>query len=253
MTTGIRFPVDLPLPSRDYADEDEASRTAFEPEIGTARRRQKYRATPRLFEVSFDFTQAQYAIFDVWWQNTIRGGELPFDVLLLDADETPTWFTVHWVGEYEAEVVGVMDWRVRGTLRAVEGTFGTTRPSGTDELRGIANLEVSARGDLLISKKLRGIASLDVVGTGRLNTGARLFGIAELGIYFATRAKFGSLPLRGLATLDVTGTAVLYIAVVNSYTGESRTWQRMDWFGTGAAEDVSVATTGRQRAWMEDY
>lgn len=255
MSTGIRFPVDLPPPSREgYGDEFEETRSKFAPEVGAARRRQRTRATPRLFSVQWAFDQDQYQTFDKWWQYVIQGGALPFDIQLLDDDATLTWFTVYFMGDYDAEVVGVMDWRVRGTLRAIDVTFGTTRAPGTDELLGRAAVGVTAAtGKLLITRALRGAANVGLQNAEGHLLLPPLEGEATVGLYSATRGKLGPFPFRGEITVGISdATGLLVIGVVNYYPELSRQWQNLDWFGrVGGSEDINTEPAAVSREWME--
>lgn len=251
MSTGIRFPVDLPVPGRSgYGDTEEPTRSEFRPEVGMGRRRQKYRSTPRIFEVEWTFTQDQYTIFDTWWQETIQGGALPFDIQLLDDDETLSWFTVYWLEEYEAEVVGVMDWRVRGRLRATEATFGTTRPSGTDELNGSASITVAGTGDLLVSTSLRGAASIDITGTGRLKP-IDMRGETTLLLTSATGGRIKVGVFRGAATIGVDATGQIEIGTIGYFPELSRQWMGMAWAPGLYAQDISAVTQAVSLEWME--
>lgn len=253
MSTGIRFPVDLAPPDRDgYGDEFEDTRGKFAPEIGANRRRQRMRATPRTFTVQWTMSQADYHIFDVWWQNTIKGGAMPFDILLLDDDETLTWFTAYWVGEYDAEIVGVMDWRVRGTLRTIAETFGTVRPSGTDELKGQAAIGIgAATGDMLIAKVLKGTATVGLATVeGHLSL-PPLHGSAEVGMYSQPTAKFGPMPFHGSAAVGLAGAeAQIPIVYLTFYPELSRQWQDLDWVGSIAAQDINGEPGVPSREWM---
>lgn len=246
MSTGIRFPVSLPVPGRPgYGDTEETTRSEFRPEVGMGRRRQKYRSTPRIFEVEWTFKQAQYEQFDAWWQNVLQGGALPFDIQLLDNSETLSWFTVYWLGEYEAEVVGVMDWRVRGRLRATAATFGTTRASGTDELGGRATLAVTGVADILVSTALRGAASIGATGTGRLKL-PDMRGETTLLLTSATVGKIKVGFFRGAATIGVDATGQL-----ENVPALSRQWMGMAWAPNLPAQDISAAAQAVSLAWME--
>lgn len=186
MTSGIRFPQELRLPDRDgYGDVYAEGRTAFQPDTGAVRRRNRFTVTPRIFDVQWSFTQAELYAFDWWVQNTIEGGALKFDIQLLDDDQTLVWYTVNAVGQYsydiqepEAEPRYVVQWK----LCALDNHFGEFRPAGTDELRGFTGVGVTGRGALQVAKALHGFTGVGVSSaTGRLNL-PPLYGTIEVGM-----------------------------------------------------------------------
>ncbi len=209
MATGIRFPSDLRVPDRNgYTESFEDTRSAVEMEIGTVRRRNRFRRPPRLFDLQWTFTQSDFQVFDIWWQDTVAGGAKAFDIQLLDSDETVVWYTVSAREEYKAEVVNEMEWRVTLQVKALDENFGTTRPAGTDELRGLAEAGVTARGTILIARTLRGKTDLGVTATARFSLPA-MRGLAEVGMFRLPRARFGAFPLTGDTAVGVSGSAQL--------------------------------------------
>lgn len=209
MATGIRFPSQLRVPDRNgYAEVYEDTRSAVEMEIGAVRRRNRHRKPPRLFDLQWTFNQDDFQVFDIWWQDTIAGGAKQFDIQLLDSDETIVWYTVTAKGEYRAEVVNELEWRVTMQVKALDDNFGTTRPTGTDELRGLLEAGVTARGTLLIARTVRGTTTVGVTATARFSLPA-MRGIAEVGMFRTPRARFGAFPLTGVATVGVTGSTKL--------------------------------------------
>lgn len=183
MPVGIRTPPEVRQPDNDgYSDGYEETRTTTEMETGAPRVRNKMRTAPRTFRIRWTMTNEVYKVFDIWWQETVRGSEREFDTQLLDDDEVLTWFTVRFVeGTYNAQIDENDKWIVSGTLRTTEDGF-LDRPAGTDELHGEANFSFLATGAMLIDKVL--------------------FGAASLGIKSAT-AKFKVNPFHGQASIGL--------------------------------------------------
>lgn len=165
MPTGIRLPTIVPPPDRAGGQQDtyEETRTTVEMESGSPRVRNKMRTAPRLMSVRWTMKQDVYHTFDIWFQETIRGGAEVFDLQLLDDTDTLVWYTAEWQdGTYSAEINQDGIWVVNGTLRMVGESFAD-RPPGTDELAGRAILSVRSAGNMLIKKVLFGRA---IVGLG---------------------------------------------------------------------------------------
>lgn len=251
MATGVRFPSTLRVADRDgHGDTFEEIRSAFEPEVGSVRRRNRMRSAPRVFDLQWVFRQADYHTFDLWWQNTIKGGERDFDIQLLDDDETLVWYTVHVLGPYKAEVVNELEWRVTMRVRALGDNFGAVRPSGTDELAGRTSVGVSrASAAIKIAKPIRGAATVGLTGTGKLNFDA-MRGATSVGMYRLPRGTLAPIPLIGITTIGVTATGALDVGVTGYYSELSRQWTDLDWLGALAAQDISGNTDAVQREWI---
>lgn len=204
MATGIRLPKDIPVPLRDgYEDTYEETRSTVAMDAGSPRMRNRMRSAPRLFDVVWHMTAAQYKVFDIWFAETVKGGSLPFDLQLLDDTEALVWYTSRFEqGTYRAEISEHDNWRVSARIRA-EGDSFATRPSGTDELEGRADMSLSAVGKLVIQVALRGLAELDLSGRGTLKP-VPLFGSAVLDL--SGRGRLLPRPFYGIATLDLTAT-----------------------------------------------
>lgn len=250
MTTGIRFPVDLPPPLREgYGTEFEETRSRQEREIGAARQRRKTLTEPRLETVTWVFTQKQFNIFDNWWQFTIQCGVRLFDIQLTDDDGGLTWYTVRWIGEYEAIINSERyEWRVTGTLRSLEDPF-TTRPSGTDELRGIARGMTNSSGYLIIDRALRGAATVEASATARFSQGSmRAQALPEV----TAKAWLGPVILRGRASVEVTakGDGISFGLVVGG--PNNRVWMGLNFMKHGRSTDIISATLdeGVRRSYM---
>lgn len=188
MPSGVVFPINLPVVSRPgHGDMFEEIRSSFEPEIGVSRRRNRMRVAPRIFELQLDLSQDEYQIFDLWWQDTIKAGELEFDIQLLNDDNVLVWYTVNVLEEYSADVTKTMDWLVSFKVRAKLDHFGITRDPGTSELLGTADIGLtSAAGALQVYTPFYGTVTLDLTATGEFNiTG--LLSSAEVGMYWLPR------------------------------------------------------------------
>lgn len=210
MATGIRIPPQVPPPLRDgYGDTYEETRTSVEMDAGAPRIRNKMRSAPRLFTVTWHMTADVYKVFDIWFAETIAGGAKQFDIQLLDDSETLVWYTATFQdGSYRAAIEEDNNWRVSATLRAVGESFAT-RPPGTDEMRGVANLSLlPARGQLLIRKVLFGSVMLGIgEGTRGALKPVPLYGRAVFDLN--GRGRLYPRPLYGRATMDLTATGAL--------------------------------------------
>lgn len=258
MSSSVRFPAELMPPTTDgYGDSFEESRQKFSPEIGQSRRRLRTRRVPRRFNVQWTFSQDEYQVFDKWWQNSIAGGSIPFDIQILDDVVGLTWYTVYWIGEYQANIVDGMNWSVSGVLQAKEPTFGATRPSGTDELRGLSDIGIlSSSGYLLIGKVLRGLANIEVTPSARFLLPA-LYGSSTVGMFQLPSGKLAPFPVRGSASVGVeSATGLLEIGVVSYFPELSRQWQGLSLFSkTGSQTDLrdpsDASISAVKRDWME--
>jgi hypothetical protein len=169
---GIRIPPDVPVPDREGHDNSfEDHRTEFQPVTGAIRRRAKYRSVPETYSVQWTLTFEEFSAFDYWYQYTIRGGELPFDLQLLDDDATLTWYTARGVGPISYEIIdpqGVIGYVIKWKLRVLGGDHGTFRPSGTDQLRGATSVGVTTAGNLFSYTPFHGRASSGISATARI-------------------------------------------------------------------------------------
>lgn len=183
MPTAIRTPVDLPLPMvAGYGSTIEESRSRVEMDVGRPRTRRKTRTVAKQFEIQWDLDRFQYQSFDIWWQYIIKGGALEFDMQLEDDDGSIVWYTCIWLGEYKAEVIDGLAWRVTAKARTISEPF-EIRPAGTDDLHGLSKMALSGQGQLLVLKVLRGTATMEFVG----------------------KATLGAIPMYASAQMQITG------------------------------------------------
>lgn len=192
MSSGIRFPVSLPVPLRDsYAESFEEIHRATEMEVGVSRRRARMRKAPRRFDIALSLSQAEFTVFDDWWHETILGGARSFDIQLLDSDDIDplVWYTV-WIvdGKYSLNVTQSFDYEVSFTVRTASEPF-TDRPVGTDSLQGYASVGIrSAKLDLSVYTPVRGLANVGLTSaTVKLNL-QPMRGAANFGV--VARARF---------------------------------------------------------------
>lgn len=195
----IRFPADLRPPDREgYSDNYEVIQSEFVPEIGASRRRNRFTTAPREFSVEWIFTQREFAIFDEWHETAICGGEREFDIQLLDDAYALVWYTVTAPEPFRYEIVepeGVYQFRVTWKLRAKSPSFGTIRPSGTDELGGSCIAGVfNASGKLKVYAPFFGTCEPSVSATLRTLL-SPLSGVSEVGMYQLPILRYSGVTL----------------------------------------------------------
>lgn len=168
MPTGILFPPSLPPPLRDDNNtEFEKSTRRMDLEIGMARQRRTTRTEPRLESVGWVFSQAQFKTFDLWFQNTIRSGELEFDILLSDDLLGLTYYTASMLEGYEANIdYTKYEWHVTAKLRLKYAPFAI-RPPGTDDLNARFDSTSSFGARLIVGVPWRASFDSTSVFTGR--------------------------------------------------------------------------------------
>lgn len=253
MATGIRFPANLPIPERDtYSETFEEIHRVTEMEVGTKRRRARMRTAPRRFNLSFVFSQAEFTVFDQWWQNTILGGERQFDIQLLDEDDADplVWYTVNIVdGVYNLNVNNVLDYEVAFNVRAVGQSFAD-RPAGTDTLRGQSFMGMQlVRGDLLVFTPYRATTSIGITYARAVANLPPLRGATSF--YMRGRARFLPTPIWGVAILGFVATARFDPTAIVYYPELSRQWQGYGWLRPLASEDINTSQEYVSREWME--
>lgn len=164
MSSSISFPTDLPIPLRDsYSETFEEIHSASDMEVGPSRRRARMRRAPRQFGLNLSLSQAEFGIFDNWWQGTVSGSASTFDIRLLDEDDllSLVWYTVTVVdGQYHLNVTPVADYEVSFKVRSILDSF-VDRDSGTDTLQGQSKLGMrNVSGRILIYSPYAGRGSL---------------------------------------------------------------------------------------------
>lgn len=210
MPTGICLPPQIPPPERDgYDDTYEETRSSVDMQTGPPRMRNKFRVAPRLINVRWTLSNAAYRIFDIWFSETLKGGEVPFDIQLLDDTEELVWYTARWSkGEFRAEIQEDGKWVVTGTIRSTEDPFAD-RPSGTDELGGRGSFNFTGKGNMLIAKVLFGAGSLGLSFARGALRATPFFGQTFFEMF--TRGQLTPRPFYGRGTFDLTGIAALAV------------------------------------------
>jgi hypothetical protein len=169
MVSPIRYPRSLPPPLPDgYGDSSGETRAFFQPEVGHPRTRQRFRKTPRFFDLRFFFSQTQFDLFFDWFYGALKQGVSLFDIELIDGDENAlAWFTGRLIGGYELEVDSAFNYWVAVKFRTTEEPF-TDRPESADDLFGINSAEAVNSGALEIIVALRTTSDVAATNTGRL-------------------------------------------------------------------------------------
>lgn len=196
----IRFPAQLPRPDRDtYQEAFEESRSRVPMETGSQRQRRRRSLAPRTFTLTFNFSLAQYATFDNWYQNDIKGGSLPFDIELLNDDNDVVWFTVYQIAEYSYAIRGVAldTWQISWVVQSRLPSF-VTRVPGTNELSGVSLNTMTNTGNLEVKKSFFGKSVIEMDNPGRLISTA-MYGLAS-----NQNVSFGNLEVIHMTGLSVT-------------------------------------------------
>lgn len=160
MATEIMFP-DITLPLRDSVkDLFEETRSKVQMETGAHRMRRWGRRTPRIFELIWDMSPEEFFKFDEWYQYTINGGDLPFDIQIQDDLGDVAWLTAKGLDDYEASCSNGLDWRVTWKVRSIEPIFYGRIPV---PFSGRGSFEMHGFGQLQVLKPLYGFTSVGIV------------------------------------------------------------------------------------------
>lgn len=116
MTTPL-FPAKLPPPSVEgYGLEPETAFIRTDMEGGTARQRRRYTAAPTRVPVQWNFTFAEFALFEYWYENTIQSGAAWFELGLANGslfNVQEARFTQAWRARADKSA---LYWEVSATL-----------------------------------------------------------------------------------------------------------------------------------------
>lgn len=207
MASGIRTPVEVGLPSSEsYGDTYEETRSRTEMDTGSPRMRNKMRTAPRLFDVSWKLTQADYQAFDSWFQDTIKGGLMEFDIQLLDDTEDLVWYTARFVdGTYTATIDAWDNWIVSGTVRALGDPFEVRVPA-TDEIEGRVAFRMTNTGAMVVGKALFGRSSLGLTSARGAFRPPVIYGRGTMKINYGKGNLQTREPWYGRASISLTGT-----------------------------------------------
>jgi hypothetical protein len=103
---------------------------------GEMRMRPRWRTTPERCTVRWRFTQAQFDLFDAWYEDTLRAGTLDFDVPVHRRGQTSgdssglTWYTALFEGDYACEVDKTQRYFVSATLQLLDDLGPDRVPPG---------------------------------------------------------------------------------------------------------------------------
>jgi len=203
MSSSISIPATLPIPQRDsFSSTYEQPNSRTEMEIGAPRQRRTKSIAPKLFTLTFVMNGTQFQQFEYWYQNSIKGGSLLFDMQLLDDDNTLVWYTVNIVGEYSYANVGTAfdRWTVTMTVRSKLASFAVRNP-GTSELQGVVSAGTELQGAISIPYVMRGAVYVGTELQGLLNS-ASMRGSISVGTDLSATLGVATTIMRGMITVD---------------------------------------------------
>jgi hypothetical protein len=118
-----------PLPNARVRDRDQ----------GEARMRPRFRSVPDRCTITWRFTQAEFDVFDEWFENTIVVGTEDFDLQVADraTEQGISWWTARFIGEYERADASGLRYRVSATLLLVDEIGAVRVPPGIEASGGI--------------------------------------------------------------------------------------------------------------------
>jgi hypothetical protein len=117
------IPPSLPPGFREgHSFEPLANARVRQRDQGEARMRPRYRSVPDQCTITWRFTQAEFDVFDEWFENTIRVGSFDFDLQVADRATQlgTTWFTARFVSDYERSDASGLRYRVSAQLLLVD-------------------------------------------------------------------------------------------------------------------------------------
>jgi hypothetical protein len=106
---------------------------------GEARMRPRYRSVPDQCTITWRFTQAEFDVFDEWFENTIIVGSTDFDLQVADRATAlgKTWFTARFLGDYERSDASGLRYRVSANLLLVDELGAVRVAPGIEASGGI--------------------------------------------------------------------------------------------------------------------
>lgn len=113
---------------------------------GELRIRPRWTTVHDTCELSWDFLQSDFDIFEHWYEYDLQAGTLDFDIQVHEYGSVDdlTWYTAKIRGEYTCRVSQVLDYNVRATVDLIEN-LGTLRiPPGIQATIGL-NFGLTAR------------------------------------------------------------------------------------------------------------
>lgn len=121
----ILFPATLPPPLKSgYAADATPITMSMETDAGTQRVRAKYRSAPTAHTLTWRFTQAQYDVFDSFYEHDLAAGSRSFLCPLDDGKGGLDAALVFFVEPPSEEVDDGMNWRVNAKVLTAGVAFG---------------------------------------------------------------------------------------------------------------------------------
>jgi hypothetical protein len=174
----VSIPAALPIPMRDgYGETYEETRRKVQMSTGPIRIRNRNRVAPRLIDATWTLSQAEYKIFDQWWQLVLKGGVYQFQIQLADEEDELAWHLVRVVGPFEVDFQSGNLWIVKMRLRTLNEPYYVPLDM---PMKGTASVGLSASAVLLIPVALSGRATLGITGRGYI--AHPFFGKASVGL-----------------------------------------------------------------------
>lgn len=207
----IAFPKPLPGPLLPgYSDSREDVSHHTEPDFGVSRVRPVYKNSARKVTAAWEFSHAQFLIFDNWFIDTTKSGTKKFYIHIADNDQGLAWWVATMSEGWTAELIVPGDrWLVSADMR-VFGDPLTDRPFFGD-LDGYTELVLFSSAELTVTKNLYGLVEMTLDATGVLKDPVHqaLYGISPIALDSTAPFFVPLMGLYGLATLDVTGSGRL--------------------------------------------
>lgn len=130
MPSDINWPSPLPLPETTLAAEEAYSVVRTEMESGYVRQTRRWEGSRKTYSASWTFTQLQAYMFEVFWEDSLEGGTLFFNLPYASGPtETLETKTVRFVGgKFNKGYVPHMQWSIQATFEEEE-TISNNNPA----------------------------------------------------------------------------------------------------------------------------
>ena len=180
----IVFPSELPKPlfegfSKTF--EKTSTRTPFE--VGVPRKRREFSKPPPVVSVVWNFTAAQFLVFDTWFIENIDCGTQSFDILLAGL-----WWEANFTENPPYSAESTFDesrWLVSSRLMLNVGPGLSSRPNLTQlaaALHGSVRLRSLLTRNARAGAQLAGSMRLHVVPQPQVTVQASIFGSIDLNV-----------------------------------------------------------------------
>ena len=147
-------------------------------------------------------SQDEFFKFDEWYQYTINGGDLPFDIQVQDDSGDLAWLTAKGLDEYQASCINGFDWKVSWKVRSIEPLYYGRVPL---PFSGRTTIGLQATGELLVLKPLYGATSLGITSGTVYVPPPPPAASALLGLTNVT-GQLGARPFWGATIVGITAT-----------------------------------------------